>query len=259
MKLCNGLATATVFLTVGIVLTLAAEVVPASAQRTKPEAATSASGPIRGGSRIFVAPMEGGFDSYMIAGLFRKGVPLVVVTGKGQAEYEMDDFSEDQKWGIRVVENATGETVFAYRVRLRHYLASVAADICAAHLRNAIPRRPSFTKDRMVMPSGSKVHIAPMDGFKEHLEVDFRKEKVPMEVVEDKERAEFDIAGVYELPRVSIQTKVLAQVFDFAPYKWAAINIVNQKTGEVVFALCVPDKRRDAARECARQIKKRMS
>src|SRR5436309_1118119 len=41
------------------------------------------------GARIYVAPMSSGFESYVIAGLEKKKVPVVVVTDPDKADYEL--------------------------------------------------------------------------------------------------------------------------------------------------------------------------
>src|SRR5882672_4252280 len=50
-------------------------------------------------AKVYVAPMEGGFENYVIAGLRNKKVPLVVVVDRGKAEYEISGVSESEKAG----------------------------------------------------------------------------------------------------------------------------------------------------------------
>jgi hypothetical protein len=82
-------------------------------------------------SRLYVAPMSNGFDTYVIAGLEKKKVPIIITTDRSKAEYELSGVSETDKAGwakmlflgsqqtnetasIKVVNLKTGSVVFAY-------------------------------------------------------------------------------------------------------------------------------------------------
>jgi hypothetical protein len=86
------------------------------------------------GSRIYVAPMANGFDMYVVAGLQKKQVPLVLVTSRERADYEMTGVSETDRAGwahmlflgnsasdetasVKLVDLTSGEVVFAYSVK----------------------------------------------------------------------------------------------------------------------------------------------
>jgi len=51
------------------------------------------------GSRIYVAPM-GGFENYVIAGILNKKVPVVLVSERDKAEYEIRGFAHTQQAGV---------------------------------------------------------------------------------------------------------------------------------------------------------------
>lgn len=85
------------------------------------------------GAKLYVAPIENGFDTYIIAGLQKKEVPITVVTVRDKADYELSGVSETDKAGwakmlffsstssaetasIKVVNLKTGGVVFAYSV-----------------------------------------------------------------------------------------------------------------------------------------------
>jgi hypothetical protein len=51
------------------------------------------------GARIYVAPMVNGFDNYIVAGLQKKKVPVVVVALREKAEYEITGVAETDKAG----------------------------------------------------------------------------------------------------------------------------------------------------------------
>lgn len=69
------------------------------AQEAKPCALTPSNQPDRNpvitneslptGSRIYVAPMPSGFETYVVAGIEKEKVPVVVVTDRDKADYEL--------------------------------------------------------------------------------------------------------------------------------------------------------------------------
>jgi hypothetical protein len=69
---------------------------------------------------------------------------------------------------------------------------------------------------------GSKVYIASADGFDTYLTAALRKNKVPLVVVSEKDKADYELAGV--------------------PKEQAAVKLVNVKTNEVVFAYTITKK-----------------
>lgn len=108
------------------------------------------------GSKIYVQA-EDGFDTYLIAALQKKKVPVTVVTNKEQADYEIDGVSDHQKAGwakvilagdfhsddqasIKMVNLKSGEVVFAYAVNKKSTLhgRQTAAEACAKHLKEAV-------------------------------------------------------------------------------------------------------------------------
>jgi hypothetical protein len=52
------------------------------------------------GSKLFIAPMEGGLDGFIAAELFKKKIPMVVVTDENQADFILSGVSlkADDKW-----------------------------------------------------------------------------------------------------------------------------------------------------------------
>jgi hypothetical protein len=106
-----------------------------SAQREGNESVMSvAAQTVPPGARLYVAPMPNGFDTYIVAGLQKKLVPVVVVTIREKADFEMTGVSETDKagwakmliWGndstsetasVKLVNLKSGEVVFAYSVK----------------------------------------------------------------------------------------------------------------------------------------------
>jgi len=109
------------------------------------------------GARVFVAPIEGGYDTFLKDAFDKKKVPVEVVASRDQAEYEITGAAESQKastakkvimgnWhsreeaSITLSNLKTSEVVWAYSV---HEEASVhgkksSAESCAKHLKDAI-------------------------------------------------------------------------------------------------------------------------
>jgi hypothetical protein len=109
------------------------------------------------GSKVFIAPMEDGFNDYLRAALQAKKVPLVIVNDKTSADFEISGHSETQKastakkvlmWDWRSNEQATiqvanlrsSEVVFAYSVNKKSsaHGKKSSAEACAKHLKEKI-------------------------------------------------------------------------------------------------------------------------
>jgi hypothetical protein len=109
------------------------------------------------GSKVFVVPIEGGYDTYLKDAIAKKKVPVEIVASRDQADYEITGTSESQKastakkvilgnWhsreeaSITVSNIKSSEVVWAYSV---HEEASThgkrsSAEACAKHLKDAI-------------------------------------------------------------------------------------------------------------------------
>lgn len=128
-----------------------------------PAAATQESGPtlvdevLPAGARLYVAPMPNGFDTYVVAGLHQKKVPVVVVAIREKADYELTGVSETDQAGwakmlflgsdntnetasVKVVNLKTGNVVFAYSVKKGNSMRGKqsAGESVAKHLKEKI-------------------------------------------------------------------------------------------------------------------------
>jgi hypothetical protein len=111
------------------------------------------------GSRVYVAPMKDGFDTFVIAGIMKKKVPVVVVTSREKADYEITGISESEKAGwakmlfmgssssaeqasIKIVELKSEEVVFGYSVNKGNSVRGKqsAGEACAKHMKEIIAR-----------------------------------------------------------------------------------------------------------------------
>jgi hypothetical protein len=108
------------------------------------------------GSKVYVAPM-GGFENYVVAGIVKKKVPVVIVADRDKAEYEIKGSAETEKAGwakmlfmgsqnsneqasINVTEIKSGNVVFAYSVnKLNSYKGKQSAgEAIGKHLNEAV-------------------------------------------------------------------------------------------------------------------------
>jgi len=108
-------------------------------------------------AKVYVAPMLGGFENYIIAGLRNKKVPLTVMADRSKAEYEISGVSETDKAGwakmlfmgsqnsneqasIKIADLRSGAVIFGYSV---HKTNSVrgrqsAGEACAKHIKQIV-------------------------------------------------------------------------------------------------------------------------
>ena len=108
------------------------------------------------GSKVYIAPMNG-FEEFLTAALEKKQVPVVIVTDKAQATFEISGNSDSQKAGwakilftgktgsheeasINVTDIKTGVVVFGYAVNKDSSVhgRQSAAEACAKHLKGKI-------------------------------------------------------------------------------------------------------------------------
>ena len=113
--------------------------------------------PIPRGAKVFIAPVEGGFENYLAAAIQQKKVPVVVVTNRDKAEFEISGVAETEKagWakmlfarsaasteeaGIKIVDIKSDEVVFAYAVHKTNSARGKqsAAEACAKHMREKV-------------------------------------------------------------------------------------------------------------------------
>lgn len=110
-----------------------------------------------------------------------------------------------------------------------------------------------------VLPNS--VFITPMNGFENYLAAAFEKKKVPLTVVADQARAAYVITGTSEEKKPgAMKMLVFGQIHaDNA----ASIQMVDQRTGAVVFAYAVNKKNtlhgdQTTAEACAKHLKEKL-
>ncbi|HZR22728.1 MAG TPA: hypothetical protein VFA59_04015, partial [Vicinamibacterales bacterium] len=83
------------------------------------------------GSRLYIAPIEGGYDTYLAAAIHSKQVPLILVTDRAKADFELSGVTESERasWAkiaflgststneqasIKIINIKSGTIVFGY-------------------------------------------------------------------------------------------------------------------------------------------------
>jgi hypothetical protein len=114
------------------------------------------------------------------------------------------------------------------------------------------------TVNNAKMPSYSKVYVAPMAGFENYIIAGFRNKKVPLIVVIDRAKADYEISGVSESEKAG-WAKMLF-VGSQNSNEQASIKVSDLKTGAVIFGYSVHKVnsargRQSAGEACAKHIK----
>lgn len=112
-----------------------------------------------------------------------------------------------------------------------------------------------------VIPKDSTVYVAPMGGFETYIISALNKKNVPLTVVDDRNKAEFEISGVSESQKAGWSKMLLTGSIQSA--EQASINVSNIKTGTVVFAYSVNKRnsvhgKQSSAEACAKHLKEKI-
>ena len=118
----------------------------------------------------------------------------------------------------------------------------------------APPAVPAQTK----IPAGSKVFVAAMGGFEAPLKKAIAGKKVPLQIVEQLEEAEYEITGTADSKKASTAKKVI--LGSWHSDEDASIKVANLKSGEIVYAYAVHKQdsahgQRSTAEACAKHLK----
>ena len=116
----------------------------------------------------------------------------------------------------------------------------------------------SFGATAVTIPAGSKIYVAPGDGFDTFLAAALNKKKVAVTVVADKEKADYVLEASSESEKAGWAKVIfLAQT---GSKEEASVRIINVKTSEVVFAYAVHKRnsvhgKQSTAEACAKHLK----
>jgi len=109
------------------------------------------------------------------------------------------------------------------------------------------------------IPKGAKLFIASMpDGFDTYIRAAIIKKNVPVEIVDDKSKAQYQVAGSSETQKAGAAKKILA--LDWRSTEEASIQVAKLESGEVVFAYSVHLQssnhgKQSSAESCAKHLK----
>ena len=112
------------------------------------------------------------------------------------------------------------------------------------------------------IPAGSKVFISPMkDEFEKHLATALEAKKVPLEIVTEKDKADFEISGTSESKKAGAAKIIIMGSWHSS--EQASITVTNLKSGESVWAYSVNKSdsahgKRSSAEACAKHLKEKI-
>ena len=121
---------------------------------------------------------------------------------------------------------------------------------------------PAFAKDATKkIPAQSKVYLAPMGGWESDLKTALQSKKVPVEVVAERDKADYEITGTSESKKASTAKKLIMK--DWHSDEQASITVTEIKSGEVVYAYSVNKQssahgKRSTAEACAKHLKEQI-
>lgn len=112
------------------------------------------------------------------------------------------------------------------------------------------------------IPAGSKVYVAPMDGFETFLKAALVKKEIPLVIVEKKEEADFEITGSSNSQKAGVAKKII--MGSWKSREEATISVANLKTGVIFFAYSVHKEnsahgKKSTAEACAKHLKEKIS
>ena len=131
-----------------------------------------------------------------------------------------------------------------------------------AAAQNLVTSEPDTLVSEERIPSGAKIYVAPMvSGFDNYVVAGLQQKKVPVIVVADRNKAEFEITGVSETDKAGWAKMLFLGSQQTS--ETASVKMVNLKTGTVVFAYSVHKGnsvrgKQSAGEACAKHIKQKI-
>jgi hypothetical protein len=186
-------------------------------------------------ANVYVAPMPDGFENYIIAGLRKKKVPVTVVVDRDKAAYEISGVSESKKKiGIKVSNLKTGVVLLSWSVDTTNSV--LAGEDLPRYWEE---RDAKGSKVSGTVPKGAKIFVAPIaDAFDTYLKGAIADYDVPVEIVRNRDLADFEITGTFEAPKVKTAGTLFGvPVLGAVAHLEASIHITNIKNSEVVWSI----------------------
>ncbi len=112
------------------------------------------------------------------------------------------------------------------------------------------------------IPAGSKVFINPMkDEYEKFLADALKAKKVPVEIVTEKDKADFEITGTTESKKAGAAKIIIRG--SWRSSEQASITVTNLKSGEAVWAYSVNKSdsahgKKSTAEACAKHLKEKI-
>jgi hypothetical protein len=108
------------------------------------------------------------------------------------------------------------------------------------------------------IPEGTKVFVAPMNGFETYIKAAINKKKVPVLIVEQREAADYELSGSAESQKASTAKKVI--MLDWRSKEEASVKLTDIRSSEVIFAYSVHKAssahgKQSSAEACAKHLK----
>jgi hypothetical protein len=130
-----------------------------SAAQAAPQLSQDENARIPAGTRVYIGPIEGGYDIYLAAAMHNKKVPIVIVTDKSKADFELSGVTESEKagwakvvfWGntnsaeqasVKMINLKSGVVVWGYNVNKSSSARGKqsSSEACAKHLKERIEK-----------------------------------------------------------------------------------------------------------------------
>src|SRR5258708_28860146 len=133
----------------------------------------------------------------------------------------------------------------------------IAVAVCCG-LVVGLGARAADEEPAKAIPAGAKVFITPADGFEENLKDALVAKQVPLTVVDDKSKADYEIVSHAQTQKAGAAKKIL--MGSWHSKEEASIQVNDLKSGEVAFAYSYhaddsAHGRKSSAESCAKHLK----
>ena len=121
-------------------------------------------------------------------------------------------------------------------LRLRHVFAftMIFLFVGGAFAQESMSTGNDATAIGTRIPANSKIYINPMDGFETYITAALQKKKIPLLIVADREKADFEIKGSVEKQKAGWAKTIFISPL---PSIDSTMQIVNIRTGVVAYSI----------------------
>lgn len=148
--------TTRIFLPLALALFCATPIFTQEKASTSTQAASSDSIVIPPNSKVFIETMENGFDTYLAAALRNKKVPLLVVSNKEQADFEIKGTSETKKAGTAKIIFGSGRSEESASIQVINLKTGIVAYADSSHRKDALRGKRS-TSEKLAEKLNDKI------------------------------------------------------------------------------------------------------